>query len=136
MNAIRSSSDLKMAIRQLELKQANELIQLKDEFRDTVEGLKPMNLIKGAFKKVTSSPDIKTDVLNAVIGLTTGFVTKKLMIGRSTNPIKKILGIVLEMTIANKVAKNADVIKSTGNILINKFFTKKQPSDRLNGHGS
>lgn len=118
----------------MELKQANELIQLKEEFRETVEALKPMNLIKGAFKKATSSPDMKTDVLNAAIGLTTGFVTKKLMMGRSTNPIKKILGIILEMTIANKVAKNADVIKATGNVLINKFFTKKQPADRLNGH--
>ncbi len=134
MNSIKSSADLKMAIKQMELKQANELILLKDEFRNTVEGLKPMNLIKGAFKKATSSPDMKTDVLNAAIGLTTGFVTKKLMMGRSTNLLKKILGIVLEMTIANKVAKNADVIKTTGNIIFNKFFAKKRPVDRLNGH--
>lgn len=118
----------------MELKQANELIQLKEEFKDTLEGFKPMNLIRGAFKKATSSPDMKTDVLNAAIGLTTGFVTKKLMMGRSTNPLKKILGIILEMTIANKVAKNADVIKTTGNIIYNKFFAKKHPADRLNGH--
>lgn len=117
----------------MELKQANELLLLKDEFRETVEGLKPMNLIKGVFKKATSSPDIKTDLFNAAIGLTTGFVTKKLMMGRSTNPIKKILGIILEMTIANKVAKNADVIKTTGNIIFNKFFAKKQPQNKLNG---
>lgn len=134
MNPITSSADLKMAIQQMELRQANELILLKDEFRDTMEGLKPMNLIRGVFKKATSSPDMKTDVINAAIGLTTGFVTKKLMMGRSTNPIKKILGIILEMTIANKVAKNADVIKTTGNIIYNKFFAKKQHADRLNGH--
>ncbi len=133
MNNIRSSAELKMAIQQMELKQANELIQLKEEFNGTIEGLNPINLIKGAFKKVSSSPDVKTDIVNAAIGLTTGFITKKLMMGKSTNLLKKILGIALEMTIANKVAKNAGVIKSTGSLLFNKFFAKKRAPEHLNG---
>jgi hypothetical protein len=134
MNTIRSSADLKMAIRQMELKQANELIVLKQDIKDTVEGMKPMNLIKGAFKKVSSNPDLKTDVLNAAIGLTTGFLTKKLVMGRSTNIFKKVLGIALEMTIANKVARNADMIKTAGNMVYNKFFNKKSAApENMNG---
>jgi hypothetical protein len=134
MNTIRSSADLKLAIRQMELKQANELIVLKQDLKDTVESMKPMNLIKGAFKKVSANPDLKTDVLNAAIGLTTGFLTKKLVMGRSTNIFKKIIGIALEMTIANKVAKNTDMIKTAGNMVYNKFFNRKRSvSEDMNG---
>ncbi len=133
MHTIATSADLKLAIRQMQLQQANELTGLKQEFIKTRESLRPINLIKSTFKKATASPDLKTDVFNAVIGLTTGILTKKLMMGKSTNPFKKVLGIVLEMVIANKVAKNADDIKSTGNVILNKIFRRKDTAVKHNG---
>lgn len=126
MKAITTSADLKLAIQQMELQQANELILLKEEFKNTRESLNPINIIKRTFKKAVTTPELKTDVFNAVIGLTTGIIAKKLMIGKTINPFKKILGIIVEMTVANKVAKNADEIKSAGSTIFKKLFNKKE----------
>lgn len=128
MKLINTSADLKLAIRQLELQQANELIVLKEQFKETSESLKPLNIIKNTFKKAAASPDLKTDVFNAAIGLTTGIIAKKLMIGKTLNPFKKLLGIVVEMAVANKVSKNAEGIKSTGSVIFKKLFSKKEDS--------
>lgn len=125
MKLITTSAHLKLAIQELELKQANELILLKEQFNKTSESLKPINLIKSTFKHAVASPDLKANVFNAVIGLATGVVAKKLMIGKTINPLKKLLGVILEMTVANKVTKNADEIKSTGSTIFKKLFSKK-----------
>ena len=125
MKSITTSADLKMAIEQLELQQANEFILLKEEYKKTYEGLKLINIIKSTFKEAVTAPDLKADVIKAAIGLTTGIVAKKLMIGKTINPFKKLLGIIVEMAVANKVAKNTDEIKSVGSFIFSKLFTRK-----------
>jgi len=126
MTPITTSADLKLAIRQLELQQANEFLLLKEEFHATGESLRPLNIIKRTFKNAVAGPDLKTNVVNAAIGLATGIVTKKLMIGKTINPLKKLFGALVEMAVANKVSKNADDIKSTGTAIFKKLFSKKE----------
>ena len=96
---------LKEKILLLEHQQKQELIVLKNQFHDTYESLKPINFLKNTFHEVTSSPDIKNNLLNNAIGIATGFLTKKVLVGASHNPIKRILGTVLEFLIANVVSK-------------------------------
>ena len=131
MKSISTSADLKLAIQQMEFQQASELILLKEEYNRTKEGMKPANLIKSTLKDVATSPGFKLDVFNAAIGLTTGILAKKLVIGSTLNPFKKILGIIVEMAVANKVAKNADGIKSTGSLIFNTLFRKKEQPVKL-----
>lgn len=132
MTSITTSEELKAAIQALELQQARELILLKEQFQETRESFKLINILKGTFKKAVSSPELKTDALNAVIGFSTGILAKKLMIGKTINPFKKILGIIVEMTVANKVAKNADGIKSVGGSILSMLFRKKKDADAVN----
>jgi hypothetical protein len=125
MNSITTSEELKAAIQELELQQAGELILLKDQYYKTKEGFKLINLIKSKFKETISDPDLKTDAINAAIGFTSGILAKKLMIGKTINPFKKLLGIAVEMAVASSVAKNADGIKSAGSSIFNILFRKK-----------
>ncbi|MDO9186478.1 MAG: hypothetical protein Q7W13_10745 [Bacteroidia bacterium] len=122
MKNITSIDELRESILLLEMKQANEWCLLKEEFHTTYESLKPMNMIKNTFKDMATTPNLKTDVVNSVIGLAAGFIAKKVLLGNSHNPITKILGIVLEIAIANKVAKNADGIKSIGSTILKKII--------------
>jgi len=126
MRSISTAAALKAAILQLEQQQAGELAQLKATYRQTCESLKPINIIKGTFKAAVAAPDLKTDIVNAAIGLTTGILTKKLLIGKALNPLSKLLGVVLEVFVANKVTKNAADIKSIGNIILDKLINKKE----------
>jgi hypothetical protein len=130
MNSITTSEELKAAIQQLELQQADELILLKEQYYKTKEGFKLTNLIKSKFKETITDPDLKTDAINAAIGFTSGILAKKLMIGRTINPFKKLLGIAVEMVVASKVAKNADEIKSAGSSIFNILFKKKEVQDK------
>jgi hypothetical protein len=106
---------LSESIDRLQIKRSHELALLKDQFHLTYESLKPLNLIKHTFKEVSSSIEIKEGILNNVIGLTTGYITKAILMGSSVNPVKKILGAILQFAVATLVARNSDSIKSIGN---------------------
>jgi hypothetical protein len=125
MNTITTSAELKAAIHQLELEQKESFIALKEEFGRTQENFKLINIVKSAFKAAVDVPDLKTDIVNTAIGLTSGMLAKKLIIGKTFNPLSKLLGVALEMFVANKVTKNADDIKSAGSTLVSKLFNRK-----------
>ena len=102
---------LRNTISLLQAKQAEELHSLKTQLHLTFESLKPVNLIKNTFNDVTSSPEVKNSLVNNAIGLATGYISKKLLIGGTHNPIKKILGALVEFSVASFVAKRADNFK-------------------------
>lgn len=61
------------------IKEAEQLQQgtaLKEHFRETYESLKPINILKSTFKKASSSPNLKSQLTNTAIGMTTGFLAK------------------------------------------------------------
>ena len=128
MASITTAAELKNAIQQLEVKQASEFKLMKEEFKSTYESLKLINIIKNTFKQAASAPELKTDIINTAIGLSTGFVAKKLMLGKTLNPFSKLLGIIVELAVANKVTKNAGGIKAIGGMIIKKLFNKQEES--------
>ena len=98
---------------------------LRAEFNNSLEKLKPANILRNTFNDVVHSPEMRHKALNSVIGLVTGYLTEKLVVGKTYNPLKKVFGILLEAVVANKVAKNFDTIKDTGISLYNRLFAKK-----------
>ena len=131
MKSITTSEELKAAILELELQQASELILLKEQYYKTREGFKLTNLIRSKFKETLSDPDLKTDAINAAIGFTSGILAKKLMIGKTINPFKKLLGIAVEMAVASSVVKNADEIKAAGGNIFKMLFRKKEVQEKV-----
>jgi hypothetical protein len=63
----------------LENKRNMQLRLLTEQFHISYESLKPINIIKSAFREVTSSPDLKKNVVNTAIGIGTGTITKNLL---------------------------------------------------------
>lgn len=114
----------------LQSKQERELKLLKEQFHVTYESLKPINLIKNTFHEVTESPAIKNNIVNNTIGLATGYLTKKVLFGSARYPITKLIGTVLQFTIANIVSKHTDNIKSTGENLLLRFLKHRKESKK------
>jgi hypothetical protein len=123
METITTSTELKNAIRQLEQKQAEEWTLLKQQCLHTYESLKPVNAIKNTLHELMSSSDLKKDLLGTLLGLAIGFLTKKVAIGSTDNPLKQLLGNILQMGVAGAVSKNED-IKSTFLSLLRNVFSK------------
>jgi hypothetical protein len=138
MNRNTQSQALAESISRLQIKQSQELALLKDQFHLTYESLKPINLIKHTFKEAVGAPELKEGMVNNVIGMTTGYFTKAILIGSSVNPIKKILGTLLQFTVATLVAKNSDTIRILGKIVVNKIFKRSSVDGQKfpnNGNG-
>jgi hypothetical protein len=115
---------LKEAIILMQNKQENDLALLKEQFHLSAEKLKPANLIKGAISNV-SPGDIKNSLINNALGLTTGYLSRKVLLGATHHPVKKILGTLVQFAVAGLVAKNSDTIRSKGMDLFRALLGKK-----------
>ncbi len=126
MNKITNVLELRTSIQALEVKQAEEGKLLKEQFKVTYESMKPANLIKNTLRDLTSDPSLKGDLFNTTLGLAAGFLSKKIIIGSTHNPLKQVAGTLLQMGISSLVAKNGDGIKSGLLDLLTNIFRKKE----------
>ncbi|MBK9939983.1 MAG: hypothetical protein IPP02_16785 [Chitinophagaceae bacterium] len=109
--SVSSMKDLETRILELEKIQARQVLELKRSAVDIVESLTPANIIKSALKNVAQSPDIRTSVINTAIGIGAGFLGNKLIVGKSSNIFKRIIGSTLQFGIANFIRKKIPQIQ-------------------------
>ena len=125
MRNIRNIAELDEAIEMLEEKAKFQKQELKEYFSDVMEGLKPIHLIRHLIQSAFSGGN-KQDLLKAAIGLGSGILGRKLMMGKSGGSIiRRVLGAALEFGLCGIVAKNAEKIKEKGSELIERFFRRK-----------
>ncbi len=122
MKKITNAIELKEAIQELEIKQVNEGIAIKEQLNVIKENIKPVNLIKNTFKEAAVSSSIKDNMLTGIIGLVAGYLTKKVVFGSTVNPIKKMAGTLLQIAVAG----SAPQIKSVGTSLLKRFFNRSK----------
>lgn len=102
MSKINATDALNEAIALLQIKQKRELVILKDQFEVTYDSLKPMNLIRNTFGDFAASADIKGTIFNSLIGLATGYLTKKFLVDTHRSPVKGVFQTVFRF-ILNKI---------------------------------
>ena len=125
---ISNEKELNEAIEELEKKADLQKQELKDHFSGVMENIKPINIIKHGLQSAFSGGN-KTDLLKAVVGIGSGILGRKLLVGRAGgNVLRKIIGAALEFGVVGLVAKNAERIKEKGSELIEKFFHRKKSS--------
>jgi len=117
---------LKNSIQTLEAEQAIKEQLLREQFSITYESLKPINLIKSVLNDITSSPYLLDNILSTSVGLATGYVSKKVVVGSSGNVFRKLMGSVLQFGVTNIVSQHPDLIKAFGQYLIEHIFRKKE----------
>lgn len=122
---INTLKDLKAAIIALEMQHDLLSKQLKEEFHLTYESLKPVNIIKKAIEDIQSSPYLVDNIVGAITGFATGYVSKKILVGSSDSLFRKISGFILQFGLTNIIAQNPEVIKSIGNFIFQNIFGKK-----------
>lgn len=128
MYTISTTSDLKNAIQLLEVDQAHEEQLFKEQFLLIVESIKPINLLKSTFHDVASTPHLMNNLLGTTMGMGTGYLSKKIIVGGSSNIIRKVFGSILQFGITRIVAHHPETIKSIGQFVFQKFLHKKKES--------
>jgi hypothetical protein len=130
MQNITNASELKKAI---ELLQAEQLVKgqiLKEQFYLTTGNFKPLNLLKGSISDLASSPYLIENILGTTLGLTTGFLSRKIFIWGSGNIFRKLFGTALQVGVTNLVAKHPDAVRSIGSFIFKKVFRRKETNQK------
>ena len=116
---------LKHRIQVLENQRNIDLLFLKEELNHTIESLRPANLNKNALPGLSSTV-VTDNLISSAAGLAAGYVSKKIIIGKTKNTVKQFLGLVFQFAIAGVVVKNANLIKAAGSFLIKNVFKKNK----------
>lgn len=77
MGRIKSQEGLRKAIDQLELKRIVQEVQIKNEFEQIKETLRPQNIVKNTFSRLAEIPEVKKTMISTAIGLGLGYFSKK-----------------------------------------------------------
>ena len=125
MEKISSIAGLKNAIQVLEVQQRIKGHELKEQISLIYESLKPVNLIRNTLKDLFSSQYTTENISGAAIGAVSGLILKNILIGKSGNAFKRLLGSILQMGISKIISQNSEIIKSFIQSVFQYFFHKK-----------
>ncbi|HBI01335.1 MAG TPA: hypothetical protein PLL09_04030 [Flavobacterium sp.] len=117
--------DQKIAL--LTIQHRQELVEIKEQFKLVQESISPSNIIQeglqGVYQTVTDKNKL-LPMLPTLLSLVGGYVSKKVIIGNSSNPIKKVLGTVLQFVVTNyltKVNSKEETVSETEEPELNKL---------------
>jgi hypothetical protein len=114
---------LNEAILLKEGERAEELILLKAQFKISMESFKPINLLKETF----SGAGAEGTVLDTAIGMTSGFIAKKVITGSSKSPLIRIIASIVGTGVGNLAAKHPGGIKAIGAYIFNALSARNKP---------
>ena len=123
---ITNSVDLKEAIQKLESDKIVQVYLLRQEFDHAYEKINPLNLIRDNLEDSTSSKILGNNMISTSVGLATGYLVKKLIIGKSGNQIRGIIGSAVQIGIINLVAHYQSTVEIVGNTLLQLFIHKNK----------
>ncbi|WP_291133034.1 hypothetical protein [Flavobacterium sp. UBA7682] len=125
MKTNNETEELNQMILVAQAQNETDLRLLQEQFELTYESLKPANIIKNVFHNMTNTPDIKDNMVSSAIGLTSGIMGKKLVMGSSHSPVRKVIGTVVQFAVTNLVSKYTGGFSAIAGNMFKSFFNKK-----------
>lgn len=114
MKPIQSYDELVDRIKTVELRRELEKEMVVTEFDLLKESLKPMNILRRLLHDFKQSSDVKQDLLSGGLGLITGFLTNKILLGKINGPLKAALSAIIPGLFTSVAVKTPDAIKEKG----------------------
>jgi len=117
---LNQSETLQLLIVEKEALLKNNETEFKQELEETLAGLNVWFKINKGINKVFSTPQNSFGMLSSILGMTSGFVVKKLFTRNAKGFWVNLEGNLLQMLVSNKVSGNLGQISS----LFSKMFLK------------
>jgi hypothetical protein len=118
---IKNQQDLNLAIASLEKKTNLQKSIIYDSFENLQENLKPVNLI---IKH-------KEIILIAALGLGSGFLIRRYLLGKSTGVILKMAGTLIQWGLTGLITKNAYKIRANAGPIARHILKSNKPSTQI-----
>jgi len=121
METITNTAELKQAILLLEQEHALQGQLLKEECLIAYQNLKPANIFKNMLSEMSSSGNLKEQLIATALGMIGGSLLGKLNAGSSPSGFQRIIRSLIQNFVSRIVAQNPDVLKKLGHIIIHFF---------------
>lgn len=131
MKNISNAAELQARLIELQIQSNEEGINLKTELSLVMENVNPVHLLANGLKEIIASPEVKNELFSLTLGMSAGYIAKKIVIGNSGNPLHQIAGNVVGMVVSNNVSNNSDKIRSTALLFLNNFLFNKKTKERI-----
>lgn len=108
-NKISQTQVLEERILILENKRKVIAQELKNQFNITYEELKPSRLItntlKGTFNNIKNEPKLKGNIIELLLSLGGGYLSKKILVGKSSSTVKNLFGYAVQFLTTKLISK-------------------------------
>ena len=124
MSGLNRAADLDNAILVLEQQCRQHEQDIKMMGSALANDLKPVNLIKSAFKSTAQTPGFGPGLIKGAVGLAAGLLTKRLFLKKDAGFAKKAIGTAVELGVAKSIAGHAGKIVAGGIRFFNRRHAK------------
>ncbi|MDO7171923.1 hypothetical protein [Mariniflexile sp. AS56] len=97
----------------LEKRRRMEYEDLRLQFHETTEAFRPINIFNQTVKDFRQSPDVKTNLLETILSISGGYFSKKIIVGKSSSLVKRVLGYALQYAVTNFISKKVGTEKDS-----------------------
>lgn len=126
MYKISTSSELREAIIQLELKRDSQEKLLKEQFHITYESFKSINLLKKVILEIATAPGLLSGLVSTIVDLTRRRTYNSQLSEAPSASIKSIFRSLLSTSVTKLVYDNSDTLLLFGQYIIRRLFHKKE----------
>jgi hypothetical protein len=105
METVFNIDKLDQMILQLKAEQKTAWEDIKMEIDEIKEDLNPINLIQNTFHEINEIVGFKSNLLQTILSIGAGYLSRKMIIGKSDSKIKTFLGSLLQLFVTKLVAK-------------------------------
>lgn len=130
MYKISTSSELREAIIQLELKRDSQEKLLKEQFYITYESFKSINLLKKVILEIATSPGLLSGLVSTIVDLTRRRTYNSQLNEAPSASIKSIFQSLLSTSVTKLVYDNSDTLLLFGQYFIRRLFHKKEKKQK------
>ncbi|MEO6405613.1 MAG: hypothetical protein ABIY51_08785 [Ferruginibacter sp.] len=123
---ITNSHELEAAIIEYEKKLVIQKTIVVSQWHETKESFKPKNILKNAVHQIADPESPLGMIMKAVGGLSMGFLTQKLLLGKAHSLPKKILGTALNLTTTGTIFSQAERLKAYGLAIYHNLIKKSE----------
>lgn len=126
MDKINYVARLKNDIQILEEEQSVKGKQLKDQLFLTYESIKPAKIITSTLKDLVTSPQMLDNIIDTTLSITTGYISKRIIVGASSNIIRRVIGTIIQVAASKFISSRSDAIRSFGQRTFQQIFRKRK----------
>jgi hypothetical protein len=126
MKKIKNVGDLLKTIQTTEIEREENLLDLKEHFRISYNKINLENIISETIKKIVSKPLVTDNIINTGLSFIGGYLSKKIIVGNSTNIFKNILGSIVQYGLTSFVYQKPEIINTIRQVIENLFTTKEK----------